>query len=169
MSRDSRKKRIVCELNASSASTAVVEAAIAHCRTHGAELVVVWVVDPATLRSPAGTAFGASGPFGLIGAHGLMLERLRHEGVVVASSVRVGESARMLEEERVAFGADEIFTAADVPLRRCPACGAREDPRAVHFCPTAHLGGAEPRRLRRTIGGTRAGSAPEAAARDAVR
>jgi hypothetical protein len=67
-----------------------------------------------------------------------MLDRLRDVGIVVGAVVRVGTADRVLEEERVRFGAGGIFTAADVPVRRCPACGAREDARAVHFCPVSH-------------------------------
>jgi hypothetical protein len=52
--------------------------------------------------------------------------------------VRVGSASRVLEEERDRVGAEKIFTASDVPERRCPACGAREDARAVHFCPASH-------------------------------
>ncbi len=134
----SGKTRIVCEMNASSASMAVVEAAVSYCRERDAELVVVWVVDPIPFRSqvPAGSA--VAGTWGLVGARGLMLERLRKERIVVGSTLRIGNASRVLEEERDRFGADEIFTAADVPVRRCPACGAREDPRAVHFCPARH-------------------------------
>lgn len=130
------KRRIVCEMNASAESRVVVEAAIAHCREHDAEVVVVWVVNPIELRSPA--AAGMPGTWGLIGAHGLMVERLRDEGIVIGTSFRIGDPSRVLEEERVAFGAERIFFAADVPVRRCPACGARVDSRAVHFCPAVH-------------------------------
>jgi hypothetical protein len=132
------KRRVVCEMNASSASTTVVDAAISHCRERGAELVVVWVVDPATFGSqvPAGPA--PAGLWGLVGADAPMRDRLRDVGIVVDAVVRIGNADRVLEEERVRFGADEIFTATDVPVRRCPACGAREDARAVHFCPASH-------------------------------
>jgi hypothetical protein len=34
-----------------------------------------------------------------------------------------------------------VFTAADVPIRRCPLCGWREDARATHFWPELHLAG----------------------------
>lgn len=134
----SSKRRIVCEMNASSASMPVVEAAIAHCREQDAELVVVFVVDPITFRSQAPAAAATAGTWGLVGARGMMLDRLREDGVVVGSTFRVGSADRVLEEERDRFGADEIFTAADIPVRRCPDCGGREDARAVHFCPARH-------------------------------
>lgn len=162
--RTSGKLRIVCEMNPSSASMAVVEAAISHCRERDAELVVVWVVDPITFRSQVPAASAVAGTWGLVGAHGLMLHRLREEGIVVGSSFGIGNASRVLEEERDRFGADEIFTAADVPVRRCPNCGSREDPRAVHLCLAAHHGGGpRPRRLGRMADRTRAASAPAAA------
>jgi hypothetical protein len=132
------KPRIVCGLTPSSASDALLRAAVAHCREHGFQLVTVWIVDPASFRSPMAVA-GGLGVWGLVGAWSGTLERARREGLVADTVFRVGEPTRVLEEERKASGAEMVFTAADVPVRRCPLCGWREDGRATHFCPERHL------------------------------
>ncbi len=131
-----RKSRIVCEVNASSKSRDVLEAAVSYCRERDVDLVVVWVVNPIELQPATGA--GMPGTWGLVGVHATMVEQLRDEGVVVASSLRIGDPNSVLEEERERCGAEWIFTATDVPVRRCPACGALDDPRGVHFCPTQH-------------------------------
>jgi nucleotide-binding universal stress UspA family protein len=136
------KERIVCGMSASSGSARILEAAVAYCRESDAELVVVWVVSRVELLSAAGTAM--PGTWGLVGAHGLLLERLRDAHVVVGTSFRVGDPRVVLEEEQRAFGADRVFTAADVPVRRCPACGGRDDLRGIHFCPVLHRAEALP-------------------------
>lgn len=132
------KPRILCEMNASAGAEALLPAAISYCREHNAELVVVWVLDPVQFQSPFPGATGGLGTWGLVGARSRMLELARSEGIVASTVFRTGERSRLLEQERQAFQAEKIFTLSDVPVRRCPLCGARDDPRAVHFCPKAH-------------------------------
>lgn len=136
--RSTERPRIVCEMNASAGAEALLQEVISYCREHSAELVVVWVLDPVLFQSPFQGATGAPGTWGLVGARSRMLELARSEGIVVGTVFRTGEPSRVLEEERVAFGAEKIFTSSDVPVRRCPLCGARDDARAVHFCPKVH-------------------------------
>ena len=135
-----RKPIIVCEMNASCGAEALLQAAISYCRGRNAELVVVWVLDPVLFQSPFPGVTGAPGMWGLVGARSRMLELARSEGIVAATVFRTGERNRVLEQERDAVGAERIFTSADVPVRRCPQCGALDDSRAPHFCPKVHLG-----------------------------
>lgn len=137
--RSTEKPRIVCEMNASAGAEALLQGAISHCRERNAELVVVWVLDPVLFQSPFPGVTGAPGTWGFVGARSRTLELARSEGIVASTVFRTGERSRVLEEEREAFGAEKIFTSSDVPVRRCPLCGARDDPRAVHFCPKVHL------------------------------
>jgi hypothetical protein len=132
------KARIVCGLTPSSAGDALLRAAVAHCREHDSELVVVWIVDPAAFRSPLALA-GGLGAWSLVGAWSGTLELARREGLVASTVFRFGEPNRVLQEERRAFGAEKVFTSADAPVRRCPHCGWREDGRAPHLCPKVHL------------------------------
>ena len=138
--RSTEKPTIVCEMNASAVAEVLLQAAISYCRERDAELVVVWVLDPVSFRSPFPGVTGAPGTWGLVGARSRMLELARSEGIVANTVFRTGERSRVLEEERQAFRAERIFTTSDAPVRRCPLCGARDDPRAVHFCPKTHLG-----------------------------
>jgi hypothetical protein len=133
-----KKPRIVCGLTPSSLDDALLQAAVSHCRAHDFQLVVVWVIDPAAFRSPIAVA-GGPGVWGLVGAWSDTLERARREGVVASTVFRVGDPSRVLEEERKEAGASIVFTAADVPIRRCPLCRCREDGRATHFCPKLPL------------------------------
>jgi hypothetical protein len=156
------RPRIVCGLTPSTAGDALLRAAISHCREHDFELVVVWIVDPAAFRSPI-TVAGGPGAWGLVGAWSGTLELARREGLVASTVFRFGDPARVLEEEREAFGAEMVFTAADVPARRCPRCGWREDSRSPHFCPELHVARpAAPRARRRSA---RLKSSPTAAQR----
>jgi hypothetical protein len=132
------KPRIVCGLTPSSAGHELLRAALAHCREHDFQLVAVWVLDPAAFLSPTAVA-GGVGQWGLVGAWSGTLELARREGLVAGTVFRFGEPARVLEEERKTSGAEMVFTAADLPIRRCPLCGWREDGRATHFCPELHL------------------------------
>jgi hypothetical protein len=131
------KARIVCGLNGSSSGDALLRAAIAHCREHDLELVVVWIVDPAAFQTAIAPA-GGLGSWSLVGAWSGTLELARREGLVASTVFRFGEPNRVLEEEREAFGAEKVFTVSDVPIRRCRLCGWREDSRAPHFCPELH-------------------------------
>ncbi len=156
------KARMVCGLTQSSAGDALLRAAIAHCREHDFELVAVWIVDPTAFQSPNAVA-GGPGAWSLVGAWSDTLERARAEGLVAGTVFRFGEPTRILEEERQAFGAEAVFTAADVPVRRCPRCGWREDSRSPHFCPELHVARpAAPRARRRSA---RLKSSPTAAQR----
>jgi hypothetical protein len=132
------KPRIVCGLTPSNAGEALLRAALAHCREHDFQLVAVWIVDPAAFRSPM-VVGGGIGQWGLVGAWSGTLELARREGLVASTVFRFGEPTQILEEERKTFAAETVFTAADVPIRRCPLCGWREDSRAMHFCPELNL------------------------------
>ncbi|HET9286143.1 MAG TPA: hypothetical protein VFO26_01180 [Gaiella sp.] len=137
------KQRVVAEMNASAGAPEIVRTAISYCQEHDAELVIVWVVEPdlfgATCR---GESWGI-GAWGTVSAPQLALRLVRGTGVAARAVVRIGERNRVLEEERRAHGAERVFTAADVPVVRCPVCRGRLDPRGVHFCPRVHLGSAE--------------------------
>jgi hypothetical protein len=128
---------VVCALDGSGAAEETLAYAISYCDAHGAELVVVRVVDPSSLVE----AQTGSGPgiWGLLGAAAALSEAVRSQGVKARVVVRVGERGRVLEEERLRLGAERVITATDRPPFRCPACGARYDARAVHFCPRAHV------------------------------
>ena len=127
---------VLCELDGSRAAEETLAYAIAYCDAHGAELVVVRVVDPTPLT--AATPGSGSGTWGLLGASALLREAVRRHGFDARVVVRVGERGRILEEERRRHGAERVITATDVPPFRCPACGARYDGRAVHLCPRVH-------------------------------
>jgi hypothetical protein len=147
--RPTRKTRVIAEMNAAAGASEIVRTALAYCQEHDAELVVVWVVDPALLRSPYSRGTGAVGTWGLVGPLGSALGLVRGQGVRARAVVRVGERSRVLEEERAALGPAKVFTFADVPVPRCPACGARLDPRGIHHCPTLHLDRTRARRRSR--------------------
>ncbi len=138
---------VVCEVNGSAAE-ATLEYAGSYCRERGARLVVVRVIEPESLRSSSPGEGGSPRTFGLIGAVALVREAVRRHGLDAQVIVRIGERGRILEEERMALGAERVITSADVPPERCPACGARYDARAVHFCPTIHLDRQRPRHVR---------------------
>ena len=131
--------RVVCELSPSSGAEATLEYASSYCRARGAELVVVWVLEPETLGSRLPIGGGAPGTWGLIGAVALVHDAIRSQNIVARVVVRIGERGRVLEEERRALGAERVITASDVPAARCSSCGLRYDSRAVHFCPRTHL------------------------------
>jgi hypothetical protein len=134
-----RAPTVVCELSAAPATEATLEHARAHCDSRGAELVVVWVIEPASFGPSLRQGGGGPGTFGLLGALALAREVLRRQGVDARVVVRIGERGRVLEDERRRLGAERVITAADVPPERCPRCGALHDNRAVHFCPRVHL------------------------------
>jgi hypothetical protein len=144
MTGQSREKpRVVAEMNASAGAAEIVRTAISYCQEHDAELVIVWVIDPDLFGSTRPGETGAIGTWGPLSAPELALRLARGTGVAARAVVRIGERSRVLEEERQALGAEKVFTAADVPVVRCPVCDARYDPRGVHSCPRAHLGQAE--------------------------
>jgi hypothetical protein len=130
---------VVCELGASS-TDATLEYASSYCKERGARLVVVRVVEPESLLPSSRRDAGSSpGTFGLLGAAALVREAVHRHGLEARVVVRFGERGSVLEEERLAASAERVITAADVPPQRCPACGARWDGRAVHFCPSVYL------------------------------
>ena len=137
---------VVCEVDGSRAADETLTYAISYCEAHGAELVVVQVVDPSSLVG----ASAGSGPgvWGLLGATALLSEAVRSRGFDARVVVRLGERGRVLEEECRRHGAERVITATDVPPVRCPTCGARYDARAVHLCPRIHrtprLAGVQP-------------------------
>jgi hypothetical protein len=128
---------VVCEVSGA-AMEATLEYASSYCKEHGARLVVVRVLEPESLQ-PIFPDGGGPGVYGLLGAVALVREAVRRHGLDARVVVRIGERARVVEEEREAVAAERVITAADVPAERCPACGARYDARAVHFCPRVHL------------------------------
>ena len=139
--RPSRKPpTFICELNGSPvAQAATLTHARSQCAAHGAELVILWVIEPASLVPPSVAGGGGPGTFGLIGVSAFVSDRLRSHAVDADLVIRIGERGRVLKDEATRLGAERVITAADVPPQRCAACGARYDARAVHFCPRAHL------------------------------
>lgn len=133
------RPRVVAEMNASADAAEIVRTAISYCQQHDAELVIVWVVDPDLFGMTRPGETGAIGTWAPVSAPELALRLVRGTGVAARAVVRIGERSRVLEEERRALGAERVFTAADVPVVRCPVCDARHDPRGVHFCPSVHL------------------------------
>jgi hypothetical protein len=158
--RPTRKTRVIAEMNANSGASEIVRTALAYCQEHDAELVVVWVVDPALLRAPYPQGTGAVATWGLVGPLGSALGLVRGQGVTARAVVRVGERSRVLEEERAALGAGKVFTFADVPVPRCPACGARHDARGIHHCPALHLDRTRARRPSRPAAPARSIAVP---------
>jgi hypothetical protein len=132
------RPRIVCALTPSSASDTLLRAALAHCREHDFQLVVVWIIDPTAFGSPNAVT-GGPGAWSPVGAWSDTLERARDEGLVAGTLFRFGEPTLVLEEERKALGAEMVFTAADIPIQRCRLCGWRDDGRAIHLCPALHI------------------------------
>lgn len=142
------KPRIVCEIDASTRAEDLVGDAIAACVEQGAELHVVWVLEPMLFGSPFPGSPGAVGTFGLPVVLHTAVERARERGIPVSSAIRVGEREVVLRRETEATGTVAVFRLddgatqgrqAEETIVRCPDCGWRFDPRAVHFCPRVHL------------------------------
>ena len=72
--------RIVCELDASSKAQLLLDDAIARCRETGAELFVVWILEPRMLDTPYPRSSGAVGGWGLPHVLHAAVERARAEG-----------------------------------------------------------------------------------------
>jgi hypothetical protein len=139
---------ILCELDASTQAEELLGDAIAMCEEHGAELYVVWVLEPGIFGSPFSVSPGAAGAFGLPHVLRSAIERARERGIPATSAVRIGEREVVLRREAQSTRADSIFrldgamsrsTAKDTEIVRCPHCGWRLDARAVHLCPKVHL------------------------------
>jgi nucleotide-binding universal stress UspA family protein len=139
---------ILCELDASKRADELLHDAIAMCEEHGAELYVVWVLEPTLFRSPFPGASGAVGAFGLPHVLRTAIERARERGIPATSAVRIGDREVVLRQEARATRAQSIFridgakrdaASTAVEVVRCPHCGWRLDARAVHLCPKVHL------------------------------
>ena len=141
ITRPSRKApTVICELSGSPAVQAATLAhARSHCAAHGAKLVILLLIEPASLVPPSVAGGGGLGTFGLIGVSAFVSDRVRRHDAEADLVIRIGERGRVLEDEVTRLGAERVITAADVAPQRCAACGARYDDRAVHFCPRAHL------------------------------
>jgi universal stress protein family protein len=118
------RPRVVCHVDASSTAAAVVRAAGSYCRERDAELVVVWVLEPSSFQPTLPGSAGGMGIWGLAGAAAVALELAHREGVAARALVRIGDAARVLEDERRAVGAERAFTRADVALDTA-VCGGR--------------------------------------------
>jgi hypothetical protein len=147
---------VLCELDASKRADELLHDAISMCEEHGAELYVVWLLEPRHFRSPFPGAGGAVGAFGLPRVLATAIERARERGIPARSAIRIGDREVVLRQEARATRTQEIFridgtkrdtasTAAEVV--RCPQCDWRVDARAVHLCPKEHLDEAASREL----------------------
>lgn len=96
------RRRVVCELDASSRAQTLLEDALAHCEEHGAELVVVWVLEPRVFQDPFPGSAGAVGTFGLPHVLHAALERARARGIEASSAVRIGKREVVLKHEGAA-------------------------------------------------------------------
>ena len=142
-------RRVVCELDASSRAEEVLGDALALCEEHGAELFVVWVLEPRLFGSPFPGSAGAVGTFGLPGVLHTAVERARERGIAATSAVRIGDREIVLRREAEALATLAMFRAngtrtepthiAETAVVRCPRCNGRYDERGVHFCPSVHL------------------------------
>ena len=142
------KLRVLCELDASTKADELLGDALALCEEHGAELFIVWVLEPRVFSSPLPGSAGAIGTFGLPHVLHAAIERARERGVTATSAVRIGEREIVLRREAEAIGAAALFRLyagrttprnGETEIVRCPRCGARRDDRAVHFCPRVYL------------------------------
>lgn len=97
--------RVVCELDASSRAEEAVQGAVAYCQEHGAELVLVWVLEPRVFDSPFPGSAGAVGAWGLPHILHEAVERAREQGIAASSAVRVGNREVVLRQAAEALGA----------------------------------------------------------------
>jgi hypothetical protein len=146
---NSSRPRVVCELDGSVRAEGLLDDALALCEEHGAEIVIVWVLEPRLFASPYPGNAGAVGTFGLPHVLHAAVERARAGGIPATSAVRIGEREVVLRREvRVADAAalfrlagDRVTTSrgANAAVVRCPKCGSRQDGRAVHYCPRLYV------------------------------
>jgi hypothetical protein len=108
------RPRVLCHVDASSTAAGIVKAASSYCRQRNAELVLVWVLEPSSLRPTLPCSAGETGIWGLSGAAAVALELARKEGIAAWAVVRIGDAASVLEEERRAVGGERVFTRADL-------------------------------------------------------
>jgi hypothetical protein len=92
-------RRIVCELGPSVRAEERVQAALAACEEHAAELYVVWVFQPAGFDSHPGAFGGAAGTFGLPAVLARAIELARERGIAATSAVRFAEHEVVLRRE----------------------------------------------------------------------
>jgi nucleotide-binding universal stress UspA family protein len=119
--------RVVCELDASSRTEEAFHDAVAYCQEHGAELVLVWVLEPRVFDSPFPGSAGAVGAWGLPHVLHGMVDRAREHGIAVSSAVRVGNREVVLRQAAEALGARVTFRADDSKqTMRQPTRPARE-------------------------------------------
>ena len=107
------RPRVVCQADASTTAAVVVRAASSYCRRRNAELVIVWVLEPSSLRPTAPYSAIGTGTWGLAGAVALALGLARKEGIAARAVVRIGDAGKLLDEERRALGAEQVFTRTD--------------------------------------------------------
>ncbi len=93
------RRRVVCELDASSRAETLLEDALALCEEHGADLRVVWVLEPRVFQDPFPGSAGAVGTFGLPHVLHAALERARVRGIATSSAVRIGEREVVLRSQ----------------------------------------------------------------------
>jgi|SoiMethySBSTD1v2_1073268.scaffolds.fasta_scaffold1702448_2 hypothetical protein len=143
------RPRVVCELDASVRAERHLDDALALCEEHGAEIVIVWVLEPRLFGSPYPGSAGAVGTFGLPHVLHAAVGRARARGIPATSAVRIGEREVVLRREVGAADATALFSlagggataplGADTAIVRCPRCGGRQDGRAVHYCPRVYV------------------------------
>ena len=75
------KGHIVCELDASSRGQMLLDDAIARCKETGADLFVVWILEPRMLDTPYPRSSGAVGGWGLPHVLHAAVERAHAEGI----------------------------------------------------------------------------------------
>ena len=103
--------RIVCELGASTGAQATLDAALARCKETGAELFVLWILQPQLLHAPYRSS-GAPGAWGLPHVLNDAVERARAAGVNATSAVRIGNREVVLRQESAVAGTTSIHTLA---------------------------------------------------------
>jgi hypothetical protein len=104
--------RIVCELDASSRAQTLLDDAIARCKETGADLFVVWILEPRMLDTPYPRCSGAVGGWGLPHVLHAAVERARAEGVGATSAVRIGKREVVLRSEAVVDGTVSVYELA---------------------------------------------------------
>jgi hypothetical protein len=105
------ERRIVCELDASSRAQLVLEDAIVRCKATGAELFVVWILEPRMFATPFPHG-GAAGAWGLPHVLHAAVERAQAQGIRATSAVRIGRREVVLCTEASVEGTLELLEVA---------------------------------------------------------
>jgi hypothetical protein len=105
-------ERIVCELDASSRAQQLLDEAIARCKETGAELSVVWILEPRMLDTPYPRSSAAVGGWGLPYVLHAAVERARAESVHATSAVRIGKREVVLRGESAVEGTVDVYKLA---------------------------------------------------------